>query len=97
MEKVIELVGLLNEIPEEFFDPPNKIDGRRYANDQCSDVEVLANEVLITNNGRPNLEAIKEMKKQGFRVVPGEKDSFGWITGVIIFPGNNNPKAFVFG
>lgn len=43
----------------------------------------LADEFLITENGKPNLENIAYLKTHGFNVFPGETDSFGWLTGCI--------------
>lgn len=43
----------------------------------------LADEVLITSEGKPNYESINYLKEHGFNVFPGEKDSFGWLTGCI--------------
>lgn len=44
----------------------------------------LACEELITNSGEPNFDAMRVLEEEGFRVVAGETDSFGWLTGVII-------------
>ncbi|RII34326.1 hypothetical protein D2A34_14370 [Clostridium chromiireducens] len=43
----------------------------------------LADEVLITSEGKPNYESISYLKEHGFNVFAGEKDSFGWLTGCI--------------
>nr|DAY89308.1 MAG TPA: hypothetical protein [Caudoviricetes sp.] len=42
----------------------------------------LANESLI-HECKPNFDNIEILKKHGFFVYPGEKDSFGWLTGCI--------------
>lgn len=47
------------------------------------DVKVLAEEYLITSQGHPNFENINILKENGYNVYPGEKDSFGWLTGCI--------------
>lgn len=43
----------------------------------------LADQVLITKEGRPNFDNIDYLKANGFNVFPGETDSFGWLTGCI--------------
>ena len=43
----------------------------------------IANEVLITDGGKPDFDNINIIRKNGFDVFPGEKDSFGWLTGCI--------------
>lgn len=43
----------------------------------------LCDTLLITNDGHPNFENIEELKKHGYYVGPGEKDRFGWLTGVV--------------
>lgn len=43
----------------------------------------LADELLITKDGRPNFNNITYLKEHGFNVFPGDKDSFGWLTGCI--------------
>lgn len=48
-----------------------------------SKLESWANELFITESGRPNYNNISIMRKNGFNVGPGEADSFGWLTGVI--------------
>lgn len=46
------------------------------------EIEDLATQVLI-NNGKPNFNTIDVLKNKGFKVVPGETDSFGWLTAII--------------
>ena len=45
--------------------------------------ELLANGELITNDGQCNWDMICELRRRGYRVFAGEKDSFGWLTGCI--------------
>ncbi len=42
----------------------------------------LANENLI-HDCKPNFDNIEILKQHGFNVFPGDKDSFGWLTGCI--------------
>lgn len=48
-----------------------------------TDIDSMADDVLITDTGQPNYDNIAKMKQAGFRVGPGEKDSFGWLSGII--------------
>lgn len=43
----------------------------------------LADGELITSTGQCNFAAHKELAAAGFPVTCGERDSFGWLTGVI--------------
>jgi hypothetical protein len=43
----------------------------------------LANECLIGEDGHPCSETIDIVIKAGFRIFPGERDRFGWLTGCI--------------
>lgn len=43
----------------------------------------LADTELITNKGSCNWAAHKLLKLAGFSVTCGERDSFGWLSGVI--------------
>lgn len=57
-------------------------------------IEALAQEVLITADGHPDYKSIQDMKKYGYKVYAGERDSFGWLTGCIQ---KGNGPIFVFG
>jgi len=46
----------------------------------------LADSVLITSEGTPAYLTHDVLVKAGYRVVRGEYDSFGWLSGVIITP-----------
>ena len=57
-----------------------------FTNELIEEVECLACDALISNDGRPNFANHKKLADAGFPVVCGERDSFGWLTGVIITP-----------
>ncbi len=57
----------------------------------------LANEVLITSEGRPNYESFAILRKQGLEVSPGEVDSFGWLSGIITSSKNPGGYKLAFG
>lgn len=44
----------------------------------------LAEDELIDDSGHPDGSAKELLLKEGFQVLPGERDSFGWLTGRII-------------
>lgn len=49
-----------------------------------ADAEDKACDALIRHDGHPDFEAMQELEENyGYRVVPGETDSFGWLTGII--------------
>ena len=84
MKELIEALSRIENNPE--------IERSQYLTDGDHDelhpdvrsVVELACEELITNNGDPNFAAREVLGEEGFRVVAGETDSFGWLTGVII-------------
>lgn len=65
-------------------------------NDIIKELEDLAYELFITANGRPNYDAINMAKREGINVFPGDKDSFGWLTGCVKLYGQNH-AILVFG
>lgn len=56
-----------------------------------------ANKILISCSGMVNAENIKVLRDKGYRVYPGEKDGFGWLTGCIAKSVNFKKKILVFG
>lgn len=48
-----------------------------------SEVLTLADGELITNEGNPNFDNHRILATNGFEVTCGERDSWGWLTGVI--------------
>lgn len=61
-----------------------------------SSVNYEISDYLITENGRPDNEVIGYLHNRGFEVMPGEMDSFGWLTGIVRRTGVKN-KGIVFG
>lgn len=43
----------------------------------------LACDALISKSGCCNWDNINKLKESGYKVFPGERDSFGWLTGCI--------------
>ena len=62
--------------------------------DLVHEIEMIADQYCITADGQPNFEAHKVLKKFGYPITCGERDSFGWLTAVINFP---TGERFVFG
>lgn len=58
------------------------------------EIDELLNDVMITDQGRPNYDAIRKAKSYGIHVFAGETDSFGWLTGCAQY---KNGPIFVFG
>ena len=46
-------------------------------------IESMCCDLLIDGSGHCNWELIEELQKRGFYVGPGERDGFGWLTGVV--------------
>ena len=55
---------------------------------------VLVDE-LITASCRPNYAKFEELAEFGFSVGPGERDSFGWLSGVVTR--KSDGAAVIFG
>ena len=73
-------------------------DGREYFKDDDYNAHMascLCDEYLITENGTPKLDNINKLRHYGYRVFPGEKDGFGWLTGCV--QKNNDTRILVFG
>lgn len=47
------------------------------------EVRILADSVLVDENGHNIYENHEILRKNGFYVFPGEQDRFGWLTGCI--------------
>tara|TARA_B100000929_G_scaffold100901_1_gene79659 strand:- start:16663 stop:16974 length:312 start_codon:yes stop_codon:yes gene_type:complete len=55
--------------------------------------ETLADEFLIDADGQLNHDNIEKLKKVGYRVGPGERDSFGWLSGKV----SKENLVYIFG
>lgn len=100
-EKMNKLIAMINEaVVEEniretetdnFEDIPEYDFYVKWSDSDVKDeVENLCSELFILENGSPNYEniyAFNNMRKD-YYVGPGERDSFGWLTGVITTDGN---------
>lgn len=38
---------------------------------------------LECSSSRPSIDMIREFREHGYNVRPGERDSFGWLTGIV--------------
>lgn len=85
-----ELINVLNQM----FDEPLKIGIVEYPedpkylyfkedNDTYQKAVGLCCDLLITAGGQCNWDNIRTLRDNGFRVFPGDKDSFGWLIGCI--------------
>lgn len=85
---LVSLVASFNSrqdvIHAEFLtDTPNKQRQNEDVSESIDAVVAAACSELITSEGRANQVAIAHVVKQGVAITCGEKDSFGWLTGVI--------------
>ena len=72
IEVLIKLLQLIDS--NETID----IDNTRDVHPLVEAVVYLASECLVTDN---NYDNIQLLKIAGYKVYPGERDSFGWLTG----------------
>ena len=61
-------------------------------NDTANHLSAECNAWLISG-GSPNFDRISELKRNGFNVHAGERDSFGWLSGVV----ERNGRELIFG
>jgi hypothetical protein len=84
--KVLCAIEMDNSISQTVPDSIKGPEGEYYDSDLPKLVQEavgLACEVLITSKGECDWTNISFLKRAGFNVTPGDKDSFGWLTGVI--------------
>jgi hypothetical protein len=62
-------------------------------NPDVTDAVRIAEDVLITDTGAVNWEAVNVLVQHGYSVFPMERDSFGWLTGGI----STNKGILMFG
>jgi hypothetical protein len=62
-------------------------------NSDVTDAVHIAEDVLITDTGAVNWEAVNVVRQHGYNVFPMERDSFGWLTGGI----STNKGILMFG
>ena len=68
-------------------------DGILYIKTDDDRVQQLLNyldDLIIVPNGSVNYQNIQRVNQYGYRIYPGERDSFGWITGCVR-KGHNGP------
>jgi hypothetical protein len=96
MEHVTTPVAALVEAIEKMLADPAvlSIPGEYLTDGPAEDLHPVVNEVsnffapeaLIKPNGHPDFEAHRALAAAGYKVSCGERDSFGWLTGVITTP-----------
>lgn len=58
---------------------------RNMDHDDISLAEAYATTLFVAEEGVPNFDAMDSLyKKHGYIILPGERDRFGWVTGVIV-------------
>ena len=91
---------LLEKLEQLYATQNNSYSGEELAeyfeeSDLYDEIAGLCNEYLITESGGCNWDNIHILRSKGYRVYPGEKDSFGWLTGCIQKNGDN--RIVVYG
>lgn len=80
----------------------DEVDHRKYFNTNLdnpiiNEIGSIACTLFITSSGTPNRKNIQHAKRYGIQVYPGDRDSFGWLTGCIQMSGDANAPIYVFG
>ena len=89
-EKIEKLIELLQNVDFATFTKTEY--GWSGSDDE---IENLLCDIVITENGGVNYNAIRILAMYGYHIKPGEKDSFGWVTGVLWF--QDKKHFIVFG
>ena len=55
----------------------------RWFNGLLEELDSMLSAFLIDKKGRPDYDAHRAIAAFGYRVGPGETDSFGWLTGIL--------------
>lgn len=82
-----ELDQLMTVMKDSITTPGDYLTDEENATPVVQELSVEASEIFISNAGQSvytTFLAIYSANK--YRIVPGEQDSFGWITGVVITP-----------
>jgi hypothetical protein len=82
METIIQLLESIEtaDLPNDFNQLLNSVESVQGI---VSQLEELANTVLIDDNGGNIWENHEVLKDHGFDIFPGEQDRFGWLSGCI--------------
>lgn len=78
---LVLLIHKLQEL-EDSSTPYSEYLYNNFPNSEC--IVYLADSVLITEDGYINETNRSKLERKGYRVSPGEKDSFGWLSGIIL-------------
>lgn len=89
--KIQKLIELLKEVDFSTFKESEDETGW-FGSDE--EIEEVLCEIIILPNGGVDYAAIAILKEYGYSVYPGEKDSFGWLTGVLQFPDGEHYIVF---
>lgn len=99
-KEIDNLISLLTELDTYKTNSENtySYSGKDYWNTD-SDAEImqkisfLCDRCLITEKGSPDYFNHAYLEKHGFKVKPGETDSCGWLSGIVV----TKKALFVFG
>ena len=78
-----KLLSLLKEVDNSNL--PDSYDYILHSNDLdiITDIEILATNTLIDQNGMNVYSYHEYLRSNGFSISPGERDRFGWLSGRI--------------
>jgi hypothetical protein len=80
MNKMASLIKLIKELEESHVNV--NADGYLDSNHQLvKKISYLADELLITSNGKLHIDNMEILDTAGYRTFPVEGDSFGWLIG----------------
>lgn len=83
-DTVQKLILSLQKLDEEYANSVRlTLDDKDYPIELMKEIETLACGCLISQGGGCHWENIAKLRDLGYNVFPGEKDSFGWLTGCI--------------
>ena len=91
MKNIADLAAAINAMLNDAAVPttPDEYLTDGYADEKpesINEVVYLAEELLIKPNGHPDFDAHRALAAAGYVVSCGERDSFGWLSGVITTP-----------
>ena len=93
IEKFITELKELFDAEEEFYIVVDEEYNAIEYNDTANRLSGEACKYLICSDGRVNYHNRAKIENEGFKIYPGDKDSFGWLVGVI----ERNNRKLLFG
>ena len=92
--------NFIKSLEEIMTDDKHQVDPETHIlveSEEVNNLISMACQLLIEENGGVNYSQMTKLRNAGYRVYPGEKDGFGWLSGCIEKQGNKQRKILVFG